>query len=90
MSTKKQAGSTRNVGSSQPNYRGVKLYDGQGAQPGAVIVRQKGTRLLPGRNVGLGRDHTIFALKEGTVSFRGVRKRNFNGKVYNRRVVEVL
>lgn len=89
MATKKQAGSTKNVGNSKPKHLGVKLYDGQAAQRGAVIVRQRGTRVLPGRNVGVGNDHTLFALKEGTVSYRGVRKKKFNGKTQRRRMVEV-
>ena len=48
---------------SNPQYLGTKLYDGQIAQPGAIIVRQRGTRILPGTNVGIGKDHTLFALK---------------------------
>ena len=90
MSTKKQGGSTKNVGDSQPKYLGVKLYDGQSVRPGMIIMRQRGTRVLPGKNVGVGKDHTLFALSEGVVTYKGVRKTNFDGKTKRRRMVEVL
>jgi len=90
MSTKKQGGSTKNVGGSQPKYLGVKLYDGQPADAGMVIVRQRGTKLLAGDNVGVGRDHTLFALKKGTVSFRSIRKKKFDGKTERRKMVSVI
>ena len=73
MAHKKGQGSTRNGRDSNPKYRGVKLYGGQFAKPGAIIVRQRGTHFTPGTNVGIGRDHTLFALAEGTVVFQGSR-----------------
>ena len=69
MAHKKSGGSSRNNRDSKPKMLGVKRYDGQAVLPGTIIVRQRGTRIHPGRNVGLGRDHTIFALVEGSVKF---------------------
>ncbi|MFH1747839.1 MAG: 50S ribosomal protein L27 [Planctomycetota bacterium] len=71
MAHKKGQGSTRNGRNSNPQYRGVKLYGGQAAKTGAIIVRQCGTPFKPGANVGRGRDDTLFALTEGVVQFRG-------------------
>ena len=71
MAHKKGQGSTRNGRDSSPQYRGVKLYGGQMARTGAIIVRQCGTPLKPGANVGRGRDDTLFALTDGEVQFRG-------------------
>jgi large subunit ribosomal protein L27 len=70
---KKGQGSSRNGRDSNPKYRGIKVYGGQVVKPGSIIVRQCGTPFQPGRNVGLGRDYTIFALTEGVVQFAGRR-----------------
>ncbi|MFP6662711.1 MAG: 50S ribosomal protein L27 [Deltaproteobacteria bacterium] len=72
MAHKKGQGSTRNGRDSNGQRRGVKLYAGQAARAGAIIVRQLGTRIHPGRNVGMGRDYTIFAKVDGTVLFERV------------------
>ena len=71
MAHKKGQGSTRNGRDSNPQYRGVKAYGGQFVQAGSIIVRQRGTKFQPGFNVGLGKDYTIFALKDGKVEFQG-------------------
>lgn len=71
MAHKKGGGSTRNGRDSNPQYRGVKLGGGQLAKVGSIIVRQCGTPFKPGKNVGRGRDDTLFALAEGRVEFRG-------------------
>jgi len=71
MAHKKGQGSSRNGRDSNPKFRGVKLYGGQIAKAGAIILRQCGTKWRPGFNVGMGRDFTIFALKDGTVQFKG-------------------
>lgn len=71
MAHKKGQGSSRNGRDSNPQYRGVKLYGGQKAKAGSIIVRQVGTKFHPGFNVGLGNDYTLFALKEGVVRFQG-------------------
>jgi len=71
MAHKKGQGSTRNGRNSNPQYRGVKLFGGQAVTVGGIIVRQVGTPFKAGHNVGRGRDDTLFALKDGTVTFRG-------------------
>ncbi|MFC1782551.1 50S ribosomal protein L27 [Planctomycetota bacterium] len=73
MAHKKGQGSTRNGRDSNPQYRGVKSYGGQKVKAGAIIVRQCGTPFKPGKNVGMGRDYTLFALREGEVVFQGRR-----------------
>jgi large subunit ribosomal protein L27 len=70
MAQKKGGGSTRNGRDSKPKMLGVKVFGGQNVLAGSIIVRQRGTKFHPGHNVGLGRDHTLFALVDGTVSFR--------------------
>ncbi|MCZ2290947.1 MAG: 50S ribosomal protein L27 [Burkholderiales bacterium] len=69
MAQKKGGGSTRNGRDSQPKMLGVKVFGGQDVSAGSIIVRQRGTQFHPGTNVGIGRDHTLFALVDGTVSF---------------------
>ena len=69
MAHKKAGGSSRNGRDSQPKMLGVKAYGGQSVSAGSIIVRQRGTRIHPGDNVGLGRDHTLFALVGGKVRF---------------------
>ncbi len=69
MAHKKGGGSTNNGRDSNPQYRGVKLFGGQLARPGAIIIRQCGTKWKPGKNVGLGRDFTIYSLIDGLVTF---------------------
>ena len=69
MAQKKGGGSTRNGRDSKPKMLGVKVYGGQAILAGGIIVRQRGTKFHPGTNVGMGRDHTLFALVDGTVSF---------------------
>ncbi len=78
MAHKKAGGSSRNGRDSIGRRLGVKLFGGQTAVPGNIIIRQRGTRWWPGEGVGMGRDHTIFATVEGTVTFhRGFRGRTF-------------
>ena len=70
MAQKKGGGSTRNGRDSQPKMLGVKAFGGELVTAGSIIVRQRGTRFHPGTNVGLGRDHTLFALVDGHVKFQ--------------------
>ena len=77
MAHKKAGGSTRNGRDSNPKYLGVKMFDGQAARPGNIIVRQRGTKFRPGPGTEIGRDDTIFAVREGTVSFRTSGERRF-------------
>ena len=69
MAQKKGGGSTRNGRDSEAKRLGVKVYGGQGVSAGGIIVRQRGTKFHPGENVGVGKDHTLFALVDGHVSF---------------------
>jgi len=71
MAHKKGQGSSRNGRDSNPQYLGVKTYSGQEVTTGSIIIRQRGTKFLPGRNVGRGRDDTLFALAGGKVTFHG-------------------
>jgi large subunit ribosomal protein L27 len=82
MAHKKGAGSTRNGRDSRGQRLGVKLYDTQLANAGAIIVRQRGTKILPGNNVGLGRDHTLFALIDGAVKFEHATRDKKRASVY--------
>jgi large subunit ribosomal protein L27 len=79
MAHKKAAGSSRNGRDSNPKYLGVKRYGGESVSAGNILVRQRGTQFHPGDNVGLGRDHTLFALVDGKVHFavRGDKNRRF-------------
>ena len=70
MAHKKAGGSSRNGRDSAGRRLGVKVYGGQLARPGAIILRQRGTRWHPGSNVGMGKDHTLFALVQGVVKFK--------------------
>ena len=75
MAHKKGLGSSRNGRDSNPNMLGVKKFAGERIRTGQIIVRQRGTRMIPGENVGLGRDHTLFALTDGTLIFEEIRGR---------------
>ncbi len=75
MAHKKGQGSTRNGRDSNPQFRGVKRFGGQSVRAGTIIVRQCGTRFKPGKNVGLGKDYTLFALCDGKVSYGDSRGR---------------
>ena len=90
MASKKAGGSAKNLTDSKPKFLGVKLYAGEIASPGAILVRQRGTRILPGKNVGVGKDHTLFALKQGKVEFKSKRKQNYDGSKTVRKIVNVL
>lgn len=82
MAHKKGVGSSKNGRDSNPQYLGVKRFSGQCVSAGSILVRQRGTRILPGENVGRGCDDTLFALVDGTV--------NFSRKGKDRRVCNVL
>ena len=82
MAHKKGGGSSRNGRDSKGQRLGVKRYDGQLIRAGTNIVRQRGTRIRPGRNVGVGRDHTLFALVDGRVKFEPGNKLHRQASVY--------
>lgn len=90
MAHKKSAGTTKNGRDSNPKYLGVKLVSGDKTQAGSVIIRQRGTDVLPGKNVGLGKDHTLFALISGIVKFGTKRKTHFNNKIVVKKIVSVV
>lgn len=90
MSHVKAGGTAKNLRDSKPKFLGTKLYDGQNAKIGSIIVRQRGTKILNGDNTRLGKDHTIFAVKEGIVKFSTKRKKGFNGKNVVKKVVSVI
>lgn len=69
MAHKKGQGSTRNGRDSKPKFLGIKCSDGQGVLAGNILVRQRGTKIMAGENVGVGRDHTLFSLADGVVKF---------------------
>jgi large subunit ribosomal protein L27 len=90
MAHTKAGGSAKNLRDSNPKYLGVKRADGQAVSTGEVIVRQRGTKIMAGKNIGVGKDHTLFALSNGTVKFRSARKTNYDGRTVVRRVVDVV
>lgn len=90
MSHKKAAGSTSNGRDSRSKRRGVKLFGGETVSTGSIIVRQKGTVWHPGKNVGMGRDFTLFALADGIVTYTEKKLLKFNGKRKVNTLVHVL
>lgn len=90
MAHKKAGGSTRLGRDSQPKYLGVKLYQGQEAKPGSIIIRQRGTKFIPGKNVRRGNDDTLYAIKAGQVKFKTIRKTKFDNNKRTAKVVEVV
>ena len=82
MAHKKGQGSTRNGRDSKPKFLGVKRSDGTVVLAGNILVRQRGTRIKPGKNVGCGRDHTLFALEQGVVKFERGSKERIHANVY--------
>lgn len=79
MSKTKSAGATKLGRDSKPKYLGVKLFEGQKVKPGMIIIRQRGTKFLAGKNVKKGSDDTLYSLKEGSVKFTTKRKIKFDG-----------
>lgn len=90
MATTKAGGTAKNLNDSNPKYLGVKRADGQKVTIGEVIVRQRGTKILAGRNIGIGKDHTLFALAAGVVKFASKRKMDFDGRSNRRKIVHVV
>lgn len=90
MAHKKAGGSTSNVRDSQGQRLGVKLYGGEFAKPGMVIIRQRGSRYFAGLNVKKGKDDTLFAVGQGLVQFKRKMRRSFTGALKNRIEVNVV
>jgi len=89
MSKTKATGATKLGRDSQPKYLGVKLFAGQKVKPGMVIIKQRGTKFIPGKNVKKGSDDTLYAVKEGNVKFSTKRKKGFNGSQRIAKIVSV-
>ena len=89
MAHKKAGGSAKNLRDSNPKYLGTKLYAGEKAKVGSIIVRQRGTKIMAGQNVKVGKDHTLYSMKEGVVSFGTKRKVGFNGKTVVKKTANV-
>ncbi|MBX4189651.1 50S ribosomal protein L27 [Candidatus Parcubacteria bacterium] len=90
MAHKKSAGTTKNGRDSNPKYLGIKVTPGATATVGQVLVRQRGTDVLPGKNVGIGKDHTLFALKDGSITLAYKRKIHFDNKVVKKKILHVI
>lgn len=89
MSHKKAGGSTKNGRDSVAKRLGVKLFGGENARAGSIIIRQRGTEYFPGKNVSIGKDHTIFSLIDGQVYFTQKALTKFNGRIYKDTFVNV-
>ncbi len=89
MATTKAAGTTKLGRDSRPKYLGVKLYEGQKAKAGSIIIRQRGTKFAAGKNVGRGNDDTLFALRDGLVEFSTVKKESFDGRKKTIKLVSI-
>lgn len=90
MAHTKAGGSTQNLRDSQPKYLGVKLSAGEKAQAGSIIIRQRGSHFMPGKNVRKGKDDTLYAIKSGIVTFSQIRKIAFDGNRSTRKLVSVV
>ena len=90
MAHKKAGGSAKNLKDSKAKYLGIKRTDGQVVKTGEIIVRQRGTKIEAGKNVKIAKDHTIFAMSDGVVSFREMRKTRFDGQTRRKKAVDVV
>ena len=90
MAHRKAGGTAKNLRDSNPQYLGIKKHDGQSVRTGNIIVRQRGTKFLAGKNVGMGKDHTLFAMTDGSISFSEVRKKKFNNTIVKRKKVSIV
>lgn len=89
MAHRKAGGSAKNLRDSKPKYLGVKIADGQQAKAGSILVRQRGTKFIPGENVRTGKDHTLFALVAGIAQFKEKRVKRFDGKILRKKIVSI-
>lgn len=90
MAHKKAGGTATNLKDSPGKRLGVKLYDGEIAKTGSILIRQRGTKMRAGKNVGVGRDHTLFALKNGKVKFLNQKIEKFTGQFKVVKTVNIL
>jgi len=90
MAHKKAGGTTKNGRDSNPKYLGIKLYDGEIAKIGSILVRQRGSQVLPGNGVKMGKDYTLYAMKEGKVKMASKRKMHFDGTTIVKKTASVV
>lgn len=90
MAHKKSAGTSKNGRDSNPKYLGIKVTPGQFAQAGSILARQRGSSVLAGQNVSMGRDHSLFAVKDGVVMLNYKRLIHFDHKVVKKKVMHVV
>ncbi len=90
MAHRKAGGSAKNLRDSNPKYLGIKVNSGQKIKKGGIIVRQRGTKFVSGENTKVSKDHTIFALADGVVSYSNKRKKSYDNKIVTRKMVSVL
>lgn len=90
MAHTKAGGTAKNLRDSQPKFLGIKLSEGQKAKPGSILVRQRGTKILAGTNVRIGKDHTLYSLKNGTVKFSQKRRTRYDNRIKQYKVVNVI
>ncbi|MFA6552471.1 MAG: 50S ribosomal protein L27 [Candidatus Paceibacterota bacterium] len=90
MAHTKSGGVAKNLTDSNAQYLGIKLSSGETAKPGSIIVRQRGTKFMLGKNVGMGKDHTIYSNVDGKVEYKTKRKIRFDGRKVTRKVVSVI
>lgn len=90
MAHKKAGGTVKNGRDSNPKYLGIKVTPGAKAKSGSVLVRQRGSDVLPGKNVSMGKDHTLFALTDGIVSLSYKRKTHFDNSIVKKKIISVL
>lgn len=90
MSHKKAGGATKNGRDSRAKRLGLKLYAGQTVKTGNILVRQKGSKYRAGENVGIGKDFTLFALKDGVVKFSEKRIKKYDGRIFRNRLVHIV
>lgn len=89
MAHRKAGGSAKSLRDSKPKYLGVKAADGQSVTAGSIVVRQRGTRILPGDNVIVGRDHSLYSTVDGVVKFSSKRKKHIDGTIKRKPVANV-
>ena len=90
MAHRKAAGTAKNLRDSQPKYLGLKKGSNEVVKAGNILIRQRGTKFLAGKNVGMGKDHTLFALKDGVVNFSQKRQVKFDNTTVMKKVISVL
>lgn len=90
MAHRKAAGTAKNLRDSQPKYLGLKKGSGESVIAGNIILRQRGTKILAGKNVGVGRDHTLFALKDGKVTMTQKRQTKFDNTTKIKKMISVI